>query len=1358
MPPTSQTAKPQLSPPGSSKRKSNNPVREGGPLQAKRAKQLGGTISEGSKMSSSVSVPVTTPQVLTNLSPHTNSSNNSTAGRMPGPLTSNSLAPTGFLDSFRSFVENTVQNAFLQDEKTSREKEERDSLHKHQEVKQQQHQHQQQQHHHQQTQQQQQHQHQQAQQQQQQTGSSVEKMDTSVASSVGREDVTQFSTLSVSGQPTSDQPVSSQPTSLHVASSSLASITDTINRVANGQDTDSDTLSAPSPPPQARTDNASPQHRGSGSSAPKLKKAWLMRHADDEKPSSSPLIPSPLVLAQDDSNSSQSTSKEVKQFLKASSVVVDPTLAKVNGDVSPSPAVTTNSTSNAIGQNLPNGNITSDLQGTNYESTSSASETEMQTTPSTKKRSKPKKSNSSGKKAKTEEKTPSPILPQQPSSAPSNARSKKTSNKRTKNDNKDSSKVKEKPSPPETRSVSPSPSSTPRRSPAPASSSSSASKKDEKSNKTSSSGKQSGDSSTPPSPPLSQASGSQDGEKSSSPEAVTNSRDKKKTRRSKEPPKDTASRNGKQGSSFNEPLLKCSVATLKRTGAPFLQNGPCSEVTPKLSKCRECKMTPNQRSKKIPNIFCRFYAFRRLKYSPKGAVTNAGFSELSDADPDDIEPWLPRYPVEEPVLDKEIGKFILSKVGDKFCELVEQEKEAKSLSGMDPPIVWKRAVTGVREMCDVCDTTLFNMHWVCHRCGFVVCLDCYKAKIKASEGEDEDDCKWLTCSSNRQAHDARKLMLTQIIPSDALWELGRLIHDIRRKWSIPAKCPCSQNALDSKPAGKNGMNPQLMKKMVNGMGEEGSNKKSRKAAAAAALQAEEERLEGEEYSQDKLALLASVALGGGDKASKRSKLEKLAEEEFGEDGDKKSGCSTLRELLTKTAGKGKVPNEKKSKPKSSGNTLDDIIQSVVEKSCRDLDQPNQTFKFLHYIPRLGQWNRELPIIAHNLTETSVLYPDVPHSWLCDGRLLRLHDPRHKGNLKIFQEQWKRGQPVLVSCVHKLVNKDLWKPDAFNKEFGHQDNDLVNCRNSNVIMGQAMSNFWEGFETIDNRLLDEDDDPMLLKLKDWPPGDDFSELLPAHFHDLMQALPLPEYTRRNGKLNLASRLPDFLVRPDLGPKMYNAYGSAKFPREGTTNLHLDISDAVNVLVYVGVPSDGPSAHKEHEEAAVRAIDEAGCDSITKRRVREVHELPGALWQIYDAHDADKIRDFLNKVAKERGEIIEPDHDSIHDQSWYLDEELRDRLLKEYGVQGYTIVQCMGDAIFIPAGAPHQVRNLHSCIKVAEDFVSPEHINHCFRLTQEFRQLSNTHSNHEDKLQVKNIIYHAVKDSIAVLRELDPDDKK
>lgn len=61
----------------------------------------------------------------------------------------------------------------------------------------------------------------------------------------------------------------------------------------------------------------------------------------------------------------------------------------------------------------------------------------------------------------------------------------------------------------------------------------------------------------------------------------------------------------------------------------------------------------------------------------------------------------------------------------------------------------------------------------------------------------------------------------------------------------------------------------------------------------------------------------------------------------------------------------------------------------------------------------------------------------------------------------------------------------------------------------------------------------------------------------------------------------------------------------------------------------------------------------------------------------------------------------------------------------------------------------MRNLQNCVKVAEDFVSPENVSHCFHLTQEFRHLSDTHSNHEDKLQIKNIIYHAMKDSIAML---------
>lgn len=130
-------------------------------------------------------------------------------------------------------------------------------------------------------------------------------------------------------------------------------------------------------------------------------------------------------------------------------------------------------------------------------------------------------------------------------------------------------------------------------------------------------------------------------------------------------------------------------------------------------------------------------------------------------------------------------------------------------------------MTGVREMCDVCDTTLFNMHWVCHKCGFVVCLDCYKVRLRAlqndssgeGEGEENDPYNgvqqeeqrdWLTCSANRQQHEPDKLMLTQIIPGDALWEVGKLIHDMKRKWNIPCKCSCAQS--NSKLVQKNGLN------------------------------------------------------------------------------------------------------------------------------------------------------------------------------------------------------------------------------------------------------------------------------------------------------------------------------------------------------------------------------------------------------------------------------------------------------------------------------------------------------------------------------------------------------------------------
>lgn len=96
----------------------------------------------------------------------------------------------------------------------------------------------------------------------------------------------------------------------------------------------------------------------------------------------------------------------------------------------------------------------------------------------------------------------------------------------------------------------------------------------------------------------------------------------------------------------------------------------------------------------------------------------------------------------------------------------------------------------------------------------------------------------------------------------------------------------------------------------------------------------------------------------------------------------------------------------------------------------------------------------------------------------------------------MQDQWKRGQPVIVSNVYKNLDKELWHPDSFIRDFGDTKNDLVNCMTGNIVPNQFMRKFWEGFENMTKRLKDDKGNTMLLKLKDWPPGEDFAEMLPS----------------------------------------------------------------------------------------------------------------------------------------------------------------------------------------------------------------------------------------------------------------------
>ena len=127
---------------------------------------------------------------------------------------------------------------------------------------------------------------------------------------------------------------------------------------------------------------------------------------------------------------------------------------------------------------------------------------------------------------------------------------------------------------------------------------------------------------------------------------------------------------------------------------------------------------------------------------------------------------------------------------------------------------------------------------------------------------------------------------------------------------------------------------------------------------------------------------------------------------------------------------------------------------------------------------------------------------------------------------------------------------------------------------------------------------------------------------------------------------------------------------------------------------------------------------------------------------------------SQVAREEGIAGRLAH-PIHDACFYVDATLRKRLADEAGVVGWHFVQRQGDAVFIPAGCAHQVYNIRSSIKVAEDFVSPEHVGRCIELTEQFRRLPREHQRADDRLGVKDILLHAASHNLATLARAEAD---
>ncbi|KAK7293879.1 hypothetical protein RJT34_16756 [Clitoria ternatea] len=507
----------------------------------------------------------------------------------------------------------------------------------------------------------------------------------------------------------------------------------------------------------------------------------------------------------------------------------------------------------------------------------------------------------------------------------------------------------------------------------------------------------------------------------------------------------------------------------------------------------------------------------------------------------------------------------------------------------------------------------------------------------------------------------------------------------------------------------------------------------------------------------------------------------------------------------------------------------------------------------------------------------------------------------------FQRHWIRGEPVIVRNVFEKGSGLSWHPMVMWRAFRGAQKILKEDANTFKAIDcldwcEVEVNIFKFFKGYLEGRRYRNGWPEMLKLKDWPPSSSFEECFPRHGAEFVAMLPFSDYTHpRSGILNLATKLPAVL-KPDLGPKTYIAYGSLEELSRGdsVTKLHCDISDAVNILTHtaevkmppwqpriikklqekfaaedmhelyvsdnkaigshgikhrkgcagitipklsgkeeklneqqstplkfpgslfvdLNLPTPQVWVNQEHQRICIEqsesnfsilqdgtdmghdfppeesggqdAGNETGgypkasevhrpcngteetifinglncsavpCSDIKSDKIQSVKndtssnnffqnddhletQYGSAVWDIFRRQDVPKLTEYLKTHHTEFRHINSLPVNSlvhpIHDQILYLNEKHKKQLKQEFGVEPWTFEQHLGEAVFIPAGCPHQVRNRKSCIKVALDFVSPENVQECVQLTEEFRLLPKEHRSKEDKLEIKKMALYA-----------------
>lgn len=116
--------------------------------------------------------------------------------------------------------------------------------------------------------------------------------------------------------------------------------------------------------------------------------------------------------------------------------------------------------------------------------------------------------------------------------------------------------------------------------------------------------------------------------------------------------------------------------------------------------------------------------------------------------------------------------------------------------------------------------------------------------------------------------------------------------------------------------------------------------------------------------------------------------------------------------------------------------------------------------------------------------------------------------------------------------------------------------------------------------------------------------------------------------------------------------------------------MDVADAINIMLHASPIPDDSSSLEAPISSATCSTSPSSSPEITLGTDSKIPSRPGcAVWDIYPAQDADKIREFLKEKFDKTHNFVDP----IHSQMFYLDAKSRKELWERKRVVSWRVYQ-------------------------------------------------------------------------------------